>query len=132
LFLTEGAIVFEAVGVRRAADDGFAGGAESLGFGALAESVVEDDDVGPFGVFFPVFGFGDKAIGNVTLFFGFDVVTDVVAFLVNLPGDVTDEARERDEEKFTFVHERASGVSFQRRKDDGIVGKRRQANVNER
>jgi hypothetical protein len=27
-----------------------------------------------------------------------------VAFLEHLPGDVTDETGERDEEKFTFVH----------------------------
>ena len=81
LFLAEGTIVFEAVGVFGAADDGLAGGAESLGFGALAEGVVEDDDVGPLGVAFPVFGFGDEAVGDVALFFGFDVVADVVAFL---------------------------------------------------
>ena len=76
----------------------------ALSFGALAESVVEDDDVGPFGVALPVFGFGDEAVGDVALFFGFDVVADVVAFLENLPGDVTDEAGERDKEKFAFVH----------------------------
>jgi hypothetical protein len=35
-----------------------------------------------------------------------------VALLENLPGDVTDETGERDEKKFTFVHGRASGVSF--------------------
>jgi hypothetical protein len=104
LFLAEGAIVFEAVRVRGAADHGLAGSAEGLGLGALAESVVENDDVGPLGIFFPIFGFGDEAIGDVALFFGFDVVADVVAFLEHLPGDVTDETGERDEEKFTFVH----------------------------
>ena len=46
-FLAEGAIVLEIVGVRSAADDGFAGSAESLGSSALAEGVVENDDVGP-------------------------------------------------------------------------------------
>ena len=88
----------------RAADDGLARGAKSLGFGALAESVVEDDDIGPLGVALPVFGFGDEAVGDVALFFGFDVIADVVAFLENLPGDVTDESGERDKEKFAFFH----------------------------
>ncbi len=108
LFLAEGTIVFEAVPVRRAADDRLAGGAKGLSFGALAEGVVKNDDVGPVGVLFPVFGFGDEAVGDVALFFGFDVVADVVPFFENLPSDVTDEAGERDEEEFAFVHERAS------------------------
>ena len=70
----------------------------------MAESVVEDDDVGPLGVAFPIVGFGNEAVGDVALFFGFDVVADVVAFFENLPGDVTDEAGEGDKEKFAFVH----------------------------
>ena len=102
--LAEGAIVFQAVGVGSAADDRFAGGAEHLGFFALAESVVENHDVRPFGVFFPVFGFRDEAVGNVALFFRFDVVADVVALFQDLPGDVTDETGKRNEEKFAFVH----------------------------
>jgi hypothetical protein len=111
LFLAEGAIVFEAIRILRATDDRLPRGTESVGFGALAESVVEDDDVGPLGVTFPIFGFGDEAVGDVALFFGFDVVTDVVAFFENLPGDVTDESREGDKEKFAFIHldEQAAG-----------------------
>jgi len=112
LFLTERTIIFEAVRVGRAADDGLARGTERLSLAALAESVVKDDDVGPFGVLFPVFGFGYKPVGDVALFFVVDVVTNIVAFLQNLPGDVTDETGKRDEEEFAFVHERASGVSF--------------------
>jgi len=46
----------------------------------------------------------DKTVGDVALLFGFDEVADVVAFLENLPGDVTDETGERNKEKFTFVH----------------------------
>src|SRR5258708_2050375 len=80
LFLAEGAIVFEAVRVGCAADYGLAGGAESLSLSALAESVVEYDNVGPLGVFFPIDGFGNEAVGDVALFFGLDVVADVVAF----------------------------------------------------
>ena len=104
LFLAEGAIVFETIGVFSAADDGLARVAEGFGSGALAESVVEDDDVGPLGVALPIFGFGDEAVGDVALFFGFDVVADVVAFFEDLPGDIADEAGKRDEEKFAFIH----------------------------
>lgn len=74
-----------------------------LGFGSLAECVVEDDDVCPFRVAFPILGFEDEAGGDVALFFGFDVVANVVALLENLPGDITDKTGERDEEKFAFV-----------------------------
>ncbi len=105
-FLAEGAIVFEIVGVRRAANDGLAGRAQRLRFRALAESVVKDDNVGPLRVFFPVFGFGDKTVRDVAFFFVVDVIADVVAFFEDLPGDIADEAAERGEEKFLFVHER--------------------------
>ncbi len=113
LLLAEGAIVFEAIGVFGAADDGLSGGAKSFGFGALAEGVIENDDIGPLGVAFPIFGFGDEAVGDVALFFGFDVVADIVAFLEDLPSDITDQAGEGDEEKFAFVHldEKAAGRS---------------------
>ena len=105
-FLAEGAIVFEIVGVGSAADDGFAGGAKSLRAGALAEGVVEDDDIGPIGgVFFPVFGFGDEAISDVTFFFVFNEIADVVTFFEDLPGNVADETGERSKKKFSFIHE---------------------------
>jgi len=117
LLLPEGAIVFEAIGVSGAADNGLAAGAKGLGLFALAESVIEDDDVGPLGVFFPVFGFGDEAVGDVALFFRVDVVADVVAFFENLPGDVTDKARERNKQKLAFVHfARAQLLTANRRK----------------
>jgi hypothetical protein len=35
-----------------------------------------------------------------------------VAFFENLPGDVTDETGERNEEEFTFVHLRSSDFSL--------------------
>ena len=104
LFLAKGAVVFKAIRVFGAADDGLAGGAESVSFGALAKSVIENDDVGPLGIAFPILGFGNEAVGDVALFFRFDVVANVVAFLENLPGDVTDETGEGDKEKFAFVH----------------------------
>src|SRR5260370_9111916 len=96
-------MVFEAVRVRGAADHGFAGSAEGLSLGALAESVIENDDVGPLDIFFPIFGLRDEPIGDVTLFFGFDVVADIVAFLKHLPGNVPNETRKRAKETFTFV-----------------------------
>ena len=104
LFLAEGAIVFEAIGIFGAANDRLASSTESVGLGALAKSVVEDDDVGPLGVALPVFGFGDEAVGDVALLFGFDVIADVVTFFEDLPSDVTDEPGERDKEKFAFFH----------------------------
>jgi hypothetical protein len=70
----------------------------------LAERIVEDNNVRPLGVLFPLLGFGDKTVGDVVLFFGFDVIADIVAFLEDLPGDVTDETGERNKEEFTFVH----------------------------
>jgi len=109
--LAEGAIVFEAVGVGSAADDGLARGANGLCFGALTESIVEDDNVGPLGVFFPIAGLGNKTVGDVALLFGFDVVADVMAFLEDLPCDVTDETGERNKEEFTFVHFEKSQAS---------------------
>jgi len=105
LFLAKRTIVFEIVSVWCTAYDGFAAGAEGLGFGALAEGIVEDDDVGPLGVFFPVQGLGYEAFGDVALFFVVNVVADFVTFLSDLPGDISDEAGERNKEKFSFVHE---------------------------
>jgi len=52
-----------------------------MGFLSLSKSVIEDDDVGPFGVLFGVFGFRHEAVGNVGLFFIFDVVPDFVPSL---------------------------------------------------
>src|SRR4029077_11435899 len=95
--------------------------AESLSLGTLAKSVIENYDVGPLGVFFPILGFGDEAIGDVALFFGFDVVADVVAFFEHLPGDVTDETGERDKEKFAFVHFERPQILDCGLADDGIV-----------
>src|SRR5260370_924000 len=94
LFLAEGALVLEALRVGGAADYRFAGSTKGLSLGALAESVIENDDVRPLGVFFPILGIGDEPIGDVALLFGFHVVADVMAFLEHLPGDVTDETGE--------------------------------------
>src|ERR1700739_2411226 len=60
--------------------------------------------------------------------FAFDVVADIVTFLENLPGDITDESGKRGEEKFAFVHEVDKLCRERRfasgRVDDGIVGRR--------
>ena len=118
--LAEGAVVFEIVGVRRAADDGLAGGAQGLGLGALAEGVVEDDNVGPLAVFFVVGGLGDETIGDIAFLLVFDEVADFVAFLDDLPGNVSDEAGERGKEEFLFFHEKGRG-SVKRKGPDSIV-----------
>jgi hypothetical protein len=60
LFLAEGTIVFETVRIGSAADYRLAGGAEGLSLGALAESVVENDDVGPLRVFSQSLDLGTK------------------------------------------------------------------------
>ncbi len=103
-FLAEGAIVFKSVGVGRAADNRFASGTQGLRFGALSESVVEDDDVGPLGVLLPVGGLGDKPVGDVAFAFRFDVITNFVTFFENFPSDIADESRDGNKEKFSFVH----------------------------
>ena len=71
----------------------------AFGFGALAERVVENDDVGPVDVFLPIVGLGDEAVGDVALFFVADVIADFVAFFEDLPGDVADESGQRDKQK---------------------------------
>jgi hypothetical protein len=76
----------------------------ACGFRALAQRIVKHDDVGPFCVTFPVFGLGNETVGDVAFSFGFNEITNVVAFFLNLPGDVADEARDRGKKKFTLVH----------------------------
>ena len=66
--------------------------AQGLGSAALTEGVVEDDDIGPLGVFLPIAGFGDEAVGDVAFLLVVDVIADVVAFLENLPSDIADES----------------------------------------
>ena len=75
-----------------------------MSFGALAEGVVEDDHVSPGNIFLPIGGLGDEAVGDVAFFCVVDVIADFVAFLDDLPGDVTDEARQRYKEKFALFH----------------------------
>ena len=90
--------------IRRAADDRLAFFAQRRGLLALAERVVEHDNVGPVYIFLPVFGFGDEPVSDVVLFFVADEVADLVAFLRDLPGDVADQAGERDEQEILFLH----------------------------
>src|SRR5262249_16346369 len=73
LFLAEGAVVFQLIGVGTASDDLLSLGAKRGCPLALAERVVEDDDVGPVGIFVRVFGLRHKAIGDVRFFFFFNV-----------------------------------------------------------
>ena len=89
-----------------------------MGFLSLSESVIEDDDVGPFGVLFGVFGFRYEAVGNVGLLLIFDVVPDFVAFLRDLPGDVADQSAEGVEEKLFLFH----GALGSRVHRDGSAG----------
>ena len=112
LFLAEGAIVLEAIRVGRAADHLFAGFAQRFGLFALAERIVEDDDVGPVGVLFPVLGLGDEAVADVFFLFVSDEIANLVAFLRNLPGDVADESRERHEQEILLLHRAPSSFLF--------------------
>src|SRR5258708_30684101 len=102
--LAERAAFSRAIGIGRTADDRLAGGTERLSFGALSEGVVKHDDIGPLGVAFPVFGFRNKAIGDVALALRFNVIADVVAFLENFPGDIADESRDGNKQEFAFIH----------------------------
>src|SRR5262249_24006292 len=64
---------------------------------------VKHHDVGPLRVALPVFRLGDKPVGNILLTSRFNEVADVVALFLHFPGDVSDEPRERHEEKLAFV-----------------------------
>ena len=79
--------------------------AQRLRFFALAERVVEDDDVRPIYVFFPVLRFGDEAVGDIALFLVADEVADFVAFFGNLPGDVADQSGERNKQEIFLIHQ---------------------------
>src|SRR5208337_938018 len=94
LFLAEGAVIFKVVGISGATNNRFTGGAECLGFSALSQGVIEDDNVGPFDVLFTIAGFRHKAVGDVSFFFGFDVVTNFMSFFNDLPGNIADQAGE--------------------------------------
>src|SRR5262249_43367260 len=77
---------------------------QRLRFGALTQRVVENDDVGPGDILLPVGRLGNKAVGDVAFFFVVDVVADFVALFDDLPGDVTNQSREGDEQKFSLLH----------------------------
>ena len=91
LLLAERPVVLQLVGVRTAADHELAGLAQLLGLGALAEDVVEHDDVGPGYVAHPVVGLGDEAVGELLLVLRLDEELDLVAFFHDLPRDVGDQ-----------------------------------------
>src|SRR5262249_10294882 len=102
--LAKGAIVLETIGVRRASDDWFARCAQGLRFGSLAQSIVKDNDVRPFRVAFVILGLWNEAIGDVRFFFVFNEIADVMPFLLDLPGNVSDQAGEGGKEESFFVH----------------------------
>jgi hypothetical protein len=102
--LAEGTVVLQSVAVGGAADDLLALGTQRMRLLSLSESVIEDDDIGPFSVLLGVLGFRHEAVGNVGFFLVFDVVADLVAFLGNLPGDVADQSAEGVEEKLFLFH----------------------------
>ena len=91
------------VGVRRATDDEFAGLPQLMRLGALAEHVIEDDDIGPGHLRHPILGLRHEPVGDLTLALRFDEQLDLVPFLDDLPGDVGDEAIERDEEELFLI-----------------------------
>jgi len=89
--LAESAVVFEPVRVRRSADDILAGISQCFGLGTLAEDVVEDDDIRPVDMRFPVVDLRYETVADCALRFVFYVITDLVAFLDDLPGYVADQ-----------------------------------------
>ena len=103
-FLAEGAIVLEAIRIGCAADHFFALLAQRLRLLALAERVVEDDDVGPVDVLLPILRFGHESVRDVAFLLVPDKVADLVALFGNLPGNVADESRERNKQKILLLH----------------------------
>src|SRR5262249_21822189 len=101
--LPEGAIVLESVRVRRASDHELALCAQRLSLVALAERVVEHNDVGPVHLALPVAHFLHETVGDITPLLILDAIPHFVTFLGHLPGDVADETRNRNEKKLTFV-----------------------------
>ena len=99
LVLAEGPVVLEAVGVGAASHHLLALLAQGLGLGALAQHVVEDDDVGPVDVGLPVVDLGHEAVADLPLALALDEVADLVVLLDRLPGDVADEAVDGHEEE---------------------------------
>ena len=75
----------------------------ACGLLALAERVVEDDDVRPVDFLLPVAHLGHEAVGDVALFLILDEVADLVALLRHLPGDVADESGDGYEKKLALV-----------------------------
>ena len=101
LLLAKSAVVLEPVRVGCAADNVLACRAQGGGFFALPENVVEDNDIGPVDFRLPVIDFWNEAVADIALGFAVDVIANLVAFAVNLPGDIADECVQRDEEKAT-------------------------------
>ena len=60
---------------------------EALGLLTLPQRVIENENIRPVDIFFPVFGLGDEVVSDVTLFFIADEVANFVTFLGNLPGE---------------------------------------------
>ena len=98
--------------------------AQRLRLLALAERVVEDDDVRPVDFLLPVVDLGHEAVGDVALLLVLDEVADLVAFLHDLPGDVADEAGDRDEEELALLLHEGRGILFAARR---LAGRRRRS-----
>lgn len=104
------AVLFEAVGVRRPADDGLPLFASFLGGFARTDAgtdpdVVEDGHVGPVDLGAPVVSLRDEPVADLLVAFGLDVVLHVVALAVNLPRQIGDQRGVgRDEEEGGVVH----------------------------
>ncbi len=81
LFLAKTAVIFEPIGVGRSANHQFSGIAKPFGFLALAQNVIEHDNVCPVDVTFPVVNFRYETIGDRTLGLLLDVIANIVTFL---------------------------------------------------
>jgi len=103
-FLAKGAVVFELVAVGRAADYQFSLCPQCLSLFALAQGVVEYDDVRPVLVLFLVLGLRDEAVGDIAFLLVGDEIMDFVTLLRYLPGDVADQAGQGYKQKILLVH----------------------------
>ena len=98
LLLTEIAVHLEPVGVARAADDRLPFLAQLLDQRPEL-AVVEHDDVGPVLEVLPAIHLLDEAVADVAVRLRHDVVLDLEAFLLHLPGEVVDEGELGDEQE---------------------------------
>jgi hypothetical protein len=104
LFLAKRSVVLQPVRIRRAANHFLALLAQRLRFFALAKRVVENNDIRPIHVLFPILRLRHEPIRDVALLLVADEVAHLMALFRHLPRNIADQSRERHEQKILFLH----------------------------